>query len=47
MNAVIRAMVRTGLHLGYEMMGVKDGFKGLLDSDFRPLSARALGGIIQ
>lgn len=47
MNAAIRAVVRTGLHFGYEVLGVKEGFKGLLTSAFQPLSARDGGGIIQ
>ena len=47
MNAAIRAVVRTGLHFGYEVLGIKEGFKGLLASAFQPLSARDVGGIIQ
>lgn len=47
MNAAIRAAVRTGLHLGHEMVGVQEGYKGLLASDFRILTARDVGGIIQ
>jgi 6-phosphofructokinase 1 len=47
MNAAIRAVVRTGLHHGCEVLGVKAGFKGLLAADFQPLTARDVGGIIQ
>jgi 6-phosphofructokinase 1 len=47
MNAAIRAVVRTGLHLGYEVIGVHEGFKGLLSSNFQILTARDVGGIIQ
>jgi 6-phosphofructokinase 1 len=47
MNAAIRAVVRTGIHLGHEIIGINEGFRGLLDSDFRVLSARDVGGIIQ
>jgi 6-phosphofructokinase 1 len=47
MNAAIRAVVRTGIHLGHEMVGIKEGFRGLLDANFRPLSVRDVGGIIQ
>jgi 6-phosphofructokinase 1 len=47
MNAAIRAVVRTGLHFGYEMVGVNEGFRGLLAANFRTLSARDVGGIIQ
>ena len=47
MNAAIRAVVRTGLHFGHEVVGIDEGFKGLLSSDFRFLTARDVGGIIQ
>jgi len=47
MNAAIRAVVRTGLHLGYEVVGIHDGYKGLLSANFRLLTARDVGGIIQ
>jgi 6-phosphofructokinase 1 len=47
MNAAVRAVVRTGLHFGCEVMAVQNGFKGLLASDFRTLTARDVGGIIQ
>jgi 6-phosphofructokinase 1 len=47
MNAAIRAVVRTGLHFGYDIVGVNEGYRGLLAANFRPLSARDVGGIIQ
>jgi 6-phosphofructokinase 1 len=47
MNAAIRAVVRTGLHIGYEIVGINEGFRGLLAANFRPLSARDVGGIVQ
>jgi 6-phosphofructokinase 1 len=47
MNAAIRAIVRTGLHLGHAIVGVERGFQGLLEANFRTLSARDVGGIIQ
>jgi 6-phosphofructokinase 1 len=47
MNAAIRAVVRTALHLGHEVVGIKEGFRGLLDANFHPLAARDVGGIIQ
>lgn len=47
MNAAIRAVVRTGLHLGYEVVGIQEGYKGLLSANFRILTARDVGGIIQ
>ena len=34
MNACVRAVVRTGLELGHEIVGIRRGYKGLLDEDF-------------
>jgi len=46
-NAVIRAAVRKGiLHYKYEMIGVKDGWKGLLERDFTPLDLNTIAGIL-
>ena len=47
MNAAIRAIVRTGIHLGHTVVGIERGFQGLLEANFRTLSARDVGGIIQ
>jgi 6-phosphofructokinase 1 len=47
MNAAIRAVVRTGIHLGHTIVGIQCGFQGVLDGNFRSLSARDVGGIIQ
>jgi 6-phosphofructokinase 1 len=47
MNAAIRAVVRTALSEGMEVFGVQNGFSGLMMGDFRPLSARDVGGILQ
>ena len=47
MNATIRAVTRSGLERGWDVIGVRDGFVGLLDGRFTALSARAVGGIIQ
>jgi len=47
MNAAVRAVVRTGIHLGHEIIGINEGFRGLLDANFHVLSARDVGGIIQ
>ncbi|MDR3195351.1 MAG: ATP-dependent 6-phosphofructokinase [Endomicrobium sp.] len=46
MNAAIRAVVRQGIALGYSMIGVKRGFKGLLDDEYVNLTARSVSGII-
>jgi len=47
MNAAIRAVVRTGVDLGWEMFGVNNGFAGLIAGNTRPLDARGVAGIIQ
>jgi 6-phosphofructokinase 1 len=47
MNAAVRAVVRTGLHYGYEMFGVQRGFAGLVAGEIDPLNAREVGGIMQ
>ena len=47
MNAAIRAVVRTGIDHGWEMVGVRQGYEGLIAGNFVPLIARDVGGIIQ
>ena len=47
MNAAIRAAVRAGLAQGWEMLGIRWGYAGLLAEEIRPLGARDVGGIIQ
>ena len=47
MNAAVRAIVRTGLHHGFEMIGVQNGYAGLIAGRFNPLTARDVGGIIE
>ncbi len=46
MNAAIRAVVRGALARGFEVAGVHDGFKGLIDGNLRPMGPRDVGGII-
>jgi len=46
MNAAIRAVVRTALADGMEVVGVQRGFRGLFDADIRVLSSRDVAGII-
>jgi 6-phosphofructokinase 1 len=47
MNAAIRAVVRTGIGHGWEVFGVRNGYRGLVDGDFVSLGARDVGGILQ
>src|SRR5688500_4123402 len=42
MSGAGRAAARVGAELGLEMMGVEDGYAGLLDGRFTPLSIRVL-----
>jgi 6-phosphofructokinase 1 len=47
MNAAIRAVVRTGCGRGLESVGVANGFRGLIEGDFRVLRPRDVGGVLQ
>jgi 6-phosphofructokinase 1 len=47
MNAAIRAIVRTGIAGGCEVIGVRRGFAGLAAGDFTLLGNRDVGGIVQ
>ncbi len=47
MNAAVRALVRAGLQRDWEVLGVRAGFKGLVEGTFVPLDSRAVGGIMQ
>lgn len=46
MNSAIRAVVRTGLHHGHEMYGVRRGFKGLMNDDFFKMASRDVSDIL-
>ncbi|MCK5456272.1 MAG: ATP-dependent 6-phosphofructokinase, partial [Melioribacteraceae bacterium] len=46
LNAVIRGVVRKSLLLGYEVYGIKNGWKGLLEKDFYKLNHKAISGIL-
>lgn len=46
-NAVIRAVVRKGInHYGYEMIGIRDGWRGLVEGLFMPLDPDSVSGIL-
>ena len=46
-NAVIRAVVRKGiLYYDFEMIGIRDGWRGLLEGDIFPLSLETITGIL-
>ena len=46
-NAAVRAVIRTGLHKGWDMFGIYHGYVGLITDDFIQLGARDVWGIIQ
>ncbi len=46
MNAAIRAVTRSALVKGWEVVGVRQGYFGLVKALFQPLNARMVGGII-
>ncbi len=47
MNAAIRAVTRTAVDNNWEVIGVEQGYKGLIEGQYRKLSARDVGGIMQ
>ncbi|MBR5967869.1 MAG: ATP-dependent 6-phosphofructokinase, partial [Lachnospiraceae bacterium] len=47
MNAAIRAVVRTGIAYGMEVVGVRRGFSGLIDEDFVELTSKSVADTIQ
>ncbi len=47
MNPGIRAVVRAGLAQGLRVVGVEDGYEGMLHGKFRDLGPRDVGGILQ
>jgi len=46
LNPVIRAIVRKADKSGYKIMGIKNGWKGLVDNNAAPLDLRAVSGIL-
>ncbi len=46
-NAVIRAVVRKGIqHYGYEVVGIRDGWRGLMEGEFLELDLQSVSGIL-
>ena len=46
-NAVIRAVVRKGIrNYGYEMVGIKDGWRGLVEGAFITLNLETISGLL-
>ncbi|MBI2372121.1 MAG: 6-phosphofructokinase [Deltaproteobacteria bacterium] len=46
LNAVIRAVVRRSLQHGFEVLGIKKGWLGLVTPEVRPLTLDAVSGIL-
>ncbi|MFH1407178.1 MAG: 6-phosphofructokinase [Candidatus Omnitrophota bacterium] len=46
LNPVIRAVVRKSLTVGYEVLGIKDGWKGLIDCNTVNLDIDSVSGIL-
>jgi ATP-dependent phosphofructokinase / diphosphate-dependent phosphofructokinase len=46
LNAVIRAVTRRSLDRGHEVVGVREGWRGLVEGAFRELDDRAISGIL-
>ena len=47
MNATIRAVVRTALATGMEVVGIQKGFAGMVNNWMQPLTIRSVSGIVQ
>lgn len=47
MNAAVRAVTRTAINKGYEVLGVVRGYNGLLNDDLIPLTLRSVSDKIQ
>ena len=46
LNPVIRAVVRKGFNEGYEIIGIKNGWKGLIENDVIKLDLISVSGIL-
>ncbi len=47
MNGAIRAVVRSGIYYGLEVMGSMRGYNGLINNDLIPMNAHSVSNIIQ
>ncbi|MBI4026251.1 MAG: ATP-dependent 6-phosphofructokinase [Verrucomicrobia bacterium] len=46
LNPVIRAVTRSGIQSGYEIIGVRNGWKGMIEKDFIVLDRGSVAGIL-
>jgi len=47
MNACIRAAVRTALHAGKSVVGIYQGYQGMIEGNFEEMNSRSVSNIIQ
>ncbi|HOO60267.1 MAG TPA: 6-phosphofructokinase [Candidatus Mcinerneyibacteriales bacterium] len=47
MNAAVRSVVRTGIYMGLEVMGIEKAYLGMMEDLIIPLSLKDVGGIMQ
>ncbi|MDA1330269.1 MAG: 6-phosphofructokinase [Chloroflexi bacterium] len=47
MNTCVRAVARTAAYNKVKVVGIRDGYEGLLEGRMQPLDARDVGGILQ
>ncbi len=47
MNAAIRAVVRSGIKLGYEMFAIEEGYKGMVEGDIKQVDRSYVSDILQ
>ncbi len=46
LNSVIRAVVRRAIQEGYEVLGIRNGWKGMIEGDTVNLDLRSVSGIL-
>jgi len=46
MNACVRAVIRTGLSRGFEMYGIYDGYRGIMEKNIKPMNRHSVSEII-
>lgn len=47
MNPAIRSIVRTGVNLGIDVVGIQNGYQGIFDKEFMPLGVIEVSGRIR
>jgi 6-phosphofructokinase 1 len=47
MNAAIRAVTRTAIYNGLEVIGIRHGYLGMINANFKPLQAHSVSDTIQ